>query len=141
MPNLLLRPHAPDTDGCVLEVTPQSAGWQRVGFRVHHLSPGQVASGGEAGREACLVVLKGTADIVVESHRFEGLGGRSSVFEDAAPGAVYAPAGAKFRAVVSSSLARPGSCGRYISTARWRMLRLRRGRMPAVQRRERKVSW
>src|SRR5271168_4920344 len=97
MTNLLLRPHAPDAEGCVLDITPQSAGWQRVGFRVHLLSAGQVASGGEDGREACLVVLKGTADIVVESRRFDGLGGRSSVFEDAAPGAVYAPAGAKFR--------------------------------------------
>jgi 5-deoxy-glucuronate isomerase len=117
MSNLLLRPHAPDSEGCVLDVTPRSAGWQRVGFRVHHLSPGQAASGGEDGREACLVVLKGTADIVVGSHRFDRLGGRSSVFEDASPGAVYAPAGAQFRVLARDEVelavcSAPGEPGR-----------------------------
>jgi 5-deoxy-glucuronate isomerase len=117
MTNLLQRPHAPDTEGCVLDITPQSAGWQRVGFRVHHLSAGQVASGGEAGREVCLVLLKGTADIAVESHRFEGVGGRSSVFEDASPGAVYAPAGARFQVIARDEVelavcSAPGEPGR-----------------------------
>jgi 5-deoxy-glucuronate isomerase len=94
--NLLVRPHARDANGCVLDITPKSAGWQRVGFRMHHLRAGQVASGGDEGREACLLVLKGTADIRVASHRFERIGGRSSVFEDTAPGAVYSPAGMQF---------------------------------------------
>jgi 5-deoxy-glucuronate isomerase len=97
MSNLLVRPHAPDTNGCVLDITPKSAGWQRVGFRVHHLRKLQIATGGEVGRESCLLVLKGTADISVESHHFERIGGRSSVFDDAAPGAVYVPAGMQFK--------------------------------------------
>jgi len=67
MSNLLVRPHAPDTSGCVLDITPKNAGWQHVGFRVHHLSVGQIATGGESGREACLLVLKGTADISVRT--------------------------------------------------------------------------
>jgi 5-deoxy-glucuronate isomerase len=96
MSNLLVRPHIPDADGCVLNITPKSAGWQRVGLRLHQLVAGQTASGGEMGREACLLVLKGTADISVETHRFQSIGGRSSVFDDAAPGAVYAPAGMPF---------------------------------------------
>ena len=117
MSNLLLRPHAPDIEGCVLDITPKSAGWQRVGFRMHRLSAGRVATGGEEGREACLVVLKGTADIVVDSHRFERIGGRSSVFEDASPGAVYAPAGAKYRVTARDEVelavcSAPGEPGR-----------------------------
>jgi 5-deoxy-glucuronate isomerase len=117
MPNLLLRPHAPDTNGCVLDVTPESAGWQRVGFRVNRLSAGQAAAGGDSGREACIVVLTGTADITVENHRFERIGGRSSVFEDAAPGAVYAPAGMPFQVIARSEIelaicSAPGEPGR-----------------------------
>jgi 5-deoxy-glucuronate isomerase len=92
--DLLVRKHAPDAAGVVLEVTPASAGWDHVGFKVLELAAGGAASGGESGREACLVVLSGQADITVAGQRFEGLGGRASVFDDQAPGAVYAPAGA-----------------------------------------------
>ena len=89
MTDLLVRKHRPDASGVVLEVTPQSAGWDHVGFKVIELTAGQTARGGEVGREACLVVLSGTADIAVGKARFDGLGGRASVFEDRAPGAVY----------------------------------------------------
>lgn len=117
MSNLLLRPHAPDGEGCILDVTPQGAGWQRVGFRVNRLAPGQTAGGGEPGREACIVVLKGTADITVATRRFEGIGGRSSVFADVSPGAVYVPAGAHFQVLARDEVevavcSAPGEPGR-----------------------------
>jgi 5-deoxy-glucuronate isomerase len=134
MPNLLLHSHAPDTDGCVLEVTPKNAGWQRVGFRVNRLSAGQVASGGDPGRETCLVVLTGTADISIESHRFERIGGRSSVFDDTSPGAVYAPAGMRFKATARDEVelavcSAPGEPGRTPRT-------IEAGDMPQVVRGE-----
>ena len=50
--SLRVRPHAPDADGTVLAVTPASAGWDHVGFRVVKLEDGQSYSGGEPGREA-----------------------------------------------------------------------------------------
>jgi 5-deoxy-glucuronate isomerase len=117
MPSLIRHSHAPDTDGCVLEITPQDAGWQRVGFRVNRLSAGQAASGGETGRETCVVVLAGTADIAVENRRFERIGGRSSVFDDASPGAVYVPAGMRFTATARDAVelavcSAPGEPGR-----------------------------
>ena len=98
MTDLLVRRHAPDAQGVVLEVTPKSAGWRHVGFKVVELAPGQTATGGEAGREACLVLLSGTADITAGAETFppqtfRGLGGRASVFDDQAPGAVYVPGG------------------------------------------------
>jgi 5-deoxy-glucuronate isomerase len=96
MSNLLVRPRIPDSNGCVLDITPQSAGWQRVGFQVNHLAAGQTIGGGESGRETCILVLKGTADVRVDAQSFDEIGGRLSVFEDASPGAVYAPAGMKF---------------------------------------------
>lgn len=96
MTNLLVRPHSPDADGAVLEVTPHSAGWSHVGFKVVKLAAGQRFEGGDAGREACLVVMSGRAAITVGVRDFGEVGGRSSVFEDAAPGAAYAPAGSTF---------------------------------------------
>ncbi|HRN61134.1 MAG TPA: 5-deoxy-glucuronate isomerase [Luteimonas sp.] len=117
MSRLHVRPHPPAADGTVLSVTPESAGWSHVGFRVAKLSDGQRHDGGEAGRETCLVLVAGSADIVAGEHRFDGVGGRASPFDDRAPGAVYVPAG-----VTWSVLARgdaelavctaPGSGGR-----------------------------
>ena len=46
MTDLLVRKHAPDAAGVVLEVTPQSAGWDHVGFKVVELAAGQIARGG-----------------------------------------------------------------------------------------------
>jgi 5-deoxy-glucuronate isomerase len=117
MPDLLMKPHEPDTNGCVLEVTPKSAGWQRVGFRVNHLSAGQTVSGGEIGRETCLVVLSGSADITVGTHHFARVGGRTSVFDDASPGAAYAPAGLPYSVTARSYIelavcSAPGEPGR-----------------------------
>jgi 5-deoxy-glucuronate isomerase len=96
MTDLLVRRRAPDTRGVVTEVTPASAGWRHVGFEVRQLAVGATASGGVADREACLVMLTGQADVTVDGQAFKGVGGRQSVFDDQAPGAVYAPAGASW---------------------------------------------
>ncbi len=117
MNNLIQHCHAPDTNGCVLEVTPKSAGWQHVGFRLNRLSAGQVASGGEIDREICIVVLQGTVDIVVGSCRFENIGGRLSVFDNTSPGAVYVPADMQFTATARDQVdlavcSAPGKPGR-----------------------------
>jgi 5-deoxy-glucuronate isomerase len=104
MSNLLVRPHAPDASGSVLEVTPQSAGWTHVGFKVVKLAPGQSLGGGEVDRETCLVVMSGQATVTVGGQDFGAVGGRASVFEDAAPGAVYAPAGAAFIVVAVTAV-------------------------------------
>jgi 5-deoxy-glucuronate isomerase len=93
MGSLRVRPHAPGPEGVVLEVTPQSAGWEHVGFRVHRLADGRSATGGDPGREVCLVILSGRADIVAGDQSYLGVGGRVSVFEDHPPAAVYIPAG------------------------------------------------
>ncbi len=93
MSKLRIRPQAPANDGTVLSVTPESTGWSHVGFRVVKLRDGQRHEGGDAGREACLVLVSGSADIAAGGQRFDGIGGRASPFEDRAPGAVYVPAG------------------------------------------------
>jgi 5-deoxy-glucuronate isomerase len=125
MSKLLVRPHAPDASGTVLEVTPQSAGWTHVGFKVVRLEAGQRFEGGDPARETCVVVMSGKAAVTVAGQDFGEVGGRASVFEDAAPGAVYAPAGAAFSvtAVTDVELAlcsapgQPGGRGRLIAAA------------------------
>lgn len=104
MSRLLVRPHDPSADGAVLEVTPQSAGWEHVGFKVHKLDPGQAVSGGEAGREACLVLLVGRADIEAGAFSVSDVGGRESVFEDQPPAAVYSPAGASWTVTAKTAV-------------------------------------
>ncbi len=99
MSRLLVRPHAPDADGSVLEVTPQSAGWSYVGFRVIKLAAGETFDGVEPDRETCVVIMSGAAEVSAEGVAFGSIGGRASVFEDKAPGAVYVPAGAAYAVV------------------------------------------
>jgi 5-deoxy-glucuronate isomerase len=41
MSKLLCRPHDEDETGRTLSISPESAGWNYVGFEVYHLSSGQ----------------------------------------------------------------------------------------------------
>ena len=93
MSTLHVRQHAPGADGTLIDVTPASAGWSHVGFRLARLAAGQRCSGGEAGREVCLVLVAGSADVNAGDQMFPQLGGRATPFDDRAPGAVYVPAG------------------------------------------------
>ena len=92
MTNLRVRPRGPDAGGRVINITPSSAGWRYVGFEIRRLPKGQSATFKFTGREACVLILEGTANVRVGDARFEGVGGRASVFDEAVPGAVYAPA-------------------------------------------------
>jgi 5-deoxy-glucuronate isomerase len=92
--SLLVRPAATsDAAGCVVAVTPESAGWTYVGFAVHRLATGATLTAGEPGRETCVMILTGVADVVAGDLIAPGLGGRGSVFDALPPGVVYAPAG------------------------------------------------
>jgi 5-deoxy-glucuronate isomerase len=93
MANLRVRPTAPDAEGRVIDITPASAGWRYVGFQVRRLPKGKTVKFSFPDREACIVVLAGMADVEAGGDKFAHVGGRASVFEDKAPGAVYVPAG------------------------------------------------
>jgi 5-deoxy-glucuronate isomerase len=88
MSKLLIKP-APTSQ--VHQVTPQNAGWSYVGFSVHDLASGETLECQQAGRELCIVVLTGTANITVGEKTWLKVGGRTSVFVDQPPGAVYVP--------------------------------------------------
>lgn len=93
--SLLVRPHAPSADGTLLDITPTSAGWRYVGFRVVRLAAGTRYNHVEDGREACLVILTGTVAVAAGGERFEDIGGRDTVFDGAAT-SVYVPAGHRY---------------------------------------------
>ena len=133
MPQLRVRPHAPDATGTVLEVTPASAGWKHVGFRVVRLQPGERHAQHLADRETCLVLVAGTADINAGNETFVDLGGRATPFEDKAPGAVYVPAGIACEVIAKTAVelavcTAPGSgAGRVRAIDETRMSREVRG--------------
>ncbi|MFM9271474.1 5-deoxy-glucuronate isomerase [Halomonas elongata] len=91
MTSLLVRPDEPDTLGKVLEITPASAGWDHVGFRVHVLTQGQQIAGNTGDREHCLVLLAGRATVTSGKHRWKDIGERMDIFEKIPPYAVYLP--------------------------------------------------
>ena len=76
----------------IVEVTPQSAGWRYVGFAAYRLRPGdEVALPASPADELCIVVLSGTVSVRNHDQNWREIGGRTSVFEDQAPYAVYLP--------------------------------------------------
>jgi 5-deoxy-glucuronate isomerase len=102
----------------IVKVTPASAGWKHVGFEGLRLAAGESLSITlPVDREGCLVVLTGTADVSINRESFAQLGGRSSVFDERSPDAVYAPPGTvlqvKAHDTVELALASAPASGRY----------------------------
>jgi 5-deoxy-glucuronate isomerase len=93
MSKLLVRSGQPDDDGCVVRITPASAGWQYVGFEVYRLDGGRLARG-FSGRETCIVILSGRVHVSVGEGEWDA-GERASVF-DGPPAAVYVPPGTQW---------------------------------------------
>lgn len=104
MADLLRKNRGPDGDGLVHRITPESAGWEHVGFELWQLQPGQRLRQAADDRERCLVLVAGRADIASGEQRWENLGERTSPFEDRNPHAVYLPGGYGFELVARSSL-------------------------------------
>lgn len=93
MPDLLIPSSpAPAAGEPVVRVTPESAGWEYVGFEVHRLAEGEQRSFHADGRELCLVMLGGRADVNAGARSWSAVGGRANVF-DGLPASVYSPAG------------------------------------------------
>jgi 5-deoxy-glucuronate isomerase len=89
--SLLVKARRQGTE--IAAVTPQSAGWRYVGFAAYRLAPGETVTLAQAGREVCVVVLSGRVAVHAGGQAWRDLGERTSVFDDRAPSAVYAPDG------------------------------------------------
>ena len=88
----------------IVSVTPAQAGWKHVGFRALRLAAGESESLATGERELCVVVLSGTVDVDVQGAVHVGLGTRASVFDDAAPAALYVPAGRDVRIIAKDAV-------------------------------------
>ncbi|WP_300759326.1 5-deoxy-glucuronate isomerase [Janthinobacterium sp.] len=75
----------------IVQVTPESAGWTHVGFAAHRLAAGEQIALETGSRELCIVVLTGTVTVQAGEQTWADIGGRSSVFEERSPYAVYVP--------------------------------------------------
>ena len=76
-------------DGTLIHVTPESAGWQYVGFQVVQLAEGQSFTRESGDQELCIVLLSGLANISTPEHAWENVGKRMSIFEKIPPYSVY----------------------------------------------------
>ncbi len=93
MTSLHVRPRPADADGCVIDITPESAGWSYVGFSVFHLEPGQTVTRRAENREVLLVLVEGSAKLAAAGRDYGELGDRTSVFQRLKPFALYVGAG------------------------------------------------
>ncbi|MCW8927041.1 MAG: 5-deoxy-glucuronate isomerase [Xanthomonadales bacterium] len=102
MPDLLVKPSPPDDDKCIVHITPESAGWNYVGFAVHQMLAGDAFERRFTGRETCIVVVSGFATIIAGDAVFDGVGNRTDVFAECPPAAVYVPPGMDMRVVTDT---------------------------------------
>lgn len=109
MSDLLVPPSAPAADGAIHAVTPESAGWQYVGFEALRLAENQEATRETGGRELCVVVIAGRADVLSAHGAWTGLGGREVPFVGA-PDAAYLPPGTSVTVRGGSGGAEVGLC-------------------------------
>ena len=85
----------PGAEGSVVKVSPESAGWDWVGFEVLRLDAGRSVERRADGEEVCLVVLSGRCGVSTQKSEWE-IGERESVF-DGPPHALYLPPGSAYR--------------------------------------------
>jgi 5-deoxy-glucuronate isomerase len=93
----------PDRDGSLLKITPQSAGWEYVGFEVLRLEAGRSVDRRTENEEVCLVPLSGTCIVSAGDEVWRDIGGRESVF-DGPPHAVYLPPDTEYTVEASTEL-------------------------------------
>lgn len=83
--NLLVRPRPTVGDPSLrLRVTPETAGWQYLSFEVRQLAARRTWSFSTLENELVFVNLTGRYTIDAGGQRWSGVGGRASVFKDAA---------------------------------------------------------
>jgi 5-deoxy-glucuronate isomerase len=89
--------------GSVVKVTPQSAGWEYVGFEVLRLAAGQTAERRADGVEVCLVPVSGGCHVATDADEWRDVGEREGPF-DGLPHAIYLPPGTTYRVEAATDL-------------------------------------
>lgn len=96
MSHLHAKPTHTNDDGCIQCITPESAGWEYVGFEVFKLEAGQSLNQLTESKEVCIVLMAGKASIKTSQYEWKDLGLRKSPFDEIPPYAVYLPPNDEF---------------------------------------------
>ena len=102
MSKLLVKPQA--THGLVHDITPESAGWGYVGFKLYRLEVGETASGNLGRSEGIFVFVEGKGQFSGGGKDWGVRGDRQNVFEKTPPHAVYLPDGADWAVTATTPL-------------------------------------
>jgi 5-deoxy-glucuronate isomerase len=94
----------PDEQGNVMTISPESAGWDYVGFQVFKLKEGQQLRQNTGEYEVCVVFLSGIGDVATSQAGWKQVGRRMNVFEKIPPYAVYVPAADYFEIQATTDL-------------------------------------
>lgn len=90
MSNLLVQAkEKADQDGNVIKITPESAGWDYVGFEVYKLTAGQSFEKSTHDKEMAVVILSGIANVTTKNNVWKEIGKRMSVFEKTPAFTIY----------------------------------------------------
>ncbi|NDI35604.1 5-deoxy-glucuronate isomerase [Chengkuizengella sediminis] len=93
MSEFIVPTKQPDDKGQVISITPESAGWEYVGFEVFSLNEGQSLKKVTGDKETCIVLLSGRASVNSKLEKWENIGKRMDIFEKIPPYSVYIPSG------------------------------------------------
>ncbi|WP_407272092.1 5-deoxy-glucuronate isomerase [Radiobacillus sp. PE A8.2] len=91
MSKLLVKQEERNDEGRILHVSPESAGWDYVGFEVYTLKSGETLQKETLNNEVCVVLLSGKANVKTKHKQFDEIGKRMSVFEKIPPYSIYVP--------------------------------------------------
>jgi len=100
--NLVIHPGTVDDRAVIVEVHPEAAGWDTIGFQVRRLAAGEQWQARTGGRELALVVLGGLLDVTSTRGEWREIGRRPNVFAGL-PHALYLPPHTSFTVAAFSS--------------------------------------
>ena len=79
--NLLVRPRRLEESGELMHFTPQSVGWEHLGFRAHRFRQGESLTAQTADTEIALVLLGGRCSVESSAGVWKDFGRRLNVFD------------------------------------------------------------
>ena len=85
-------------------ISPETAGWQYVGFEVYELKTGQSLGQDTGDCEVCLVLVAGKASVSTHDLMLDSIGERMSPLERKKPFAVYVPNNDYFEVTATTDL-------------------------------------
>jgi 5-deoxy-glucuronate isomerase len=101
---LLRRAAAPNADGLIVAVDPESAGWDFTELAVYRLAAGQCVARTADDRERLVLVLEGRARVRAGEHDFGVVGSRDSVFDGPPPPVILVAPGTPVEIAATSEV-------------------------------------